>query len=132
VATDTNNGPRTADNGGENSEFLRCLGAMEIGVWDEVWSYSRSGVMNAEVIANACRWMFLAMRTQAARAEQLARQQDTLRRERDEADFNLGLRAVRLRTVAQELEREVANLSAVESRPEAERPHKRSRYDEYA
>jgi hypothetical protein len=88
--------------------------------------------MDAEAMENACRGMFLAMRTQAARAEQLARERDTLRRERDKAEFTLGLLAVRLRTLAQELEREAANLSAVEPRPEAERPRKRSRYDEYA
>jgi hypothetical protein len=80
VATDKSNGPRAAENGGENSDFLRRLGAMEVGVWEEVWSYSRSGSMDAEAMANACRGMFLAMRTQAARAEQLARERDTLRR----------------------------------------------------
>jgi hypothetical protein len=45
--------------------------------------------MGAEAMANACRGMFLEGssdgRTQAARAEQLAREHDTLRRERDEA-----------------------------------------------
>jgi hypothetical protein len=131
VAMDKNNGPRAADSGGENSDFLRRLGAMEVGVWEEVWSYSRSGVMDAEAMANACRGMFLAMRTQAVRAEQLTRERDALRRERDEAEFTLGLRAVRLRTLAQELDREAASLSAVESRQEVDRPHKRSRYDEY-
>jgi hypothetical protein len=132
VATDKSNGPRAAENGGENSDFLRRLGAMEVGVWEEAWSYPLSGVMDAEAMANACRGMFLEIRTQAARAEQLARERDTLRRERDEAEFTLGLRAVRLRNLAQELEREAASISAVESRPEVERPHKRSRYDEYA
>jgi hypothetical protein len=68
VAMDKNNGPRAADSGGENSDFLRRLGAMEVGVWEEVWSYSRSGVMDAEAMENACRGMFLAMRTQAVRA----------------------------------------------------------------
>jgi hypothetical protein len=88
--------------------------------------------MDAEAMANSCRGMFLAMRTQAARAEQLARERDTLRREREEAEFNLGLRAVRPWTLAQELELEAANFSVVESRPETERQNKRSRYDEYA
>jgi hypothetical protein len=41
--------------------------------------------MNAEAMDIACCGMFLAMLTQAARAEQLTRELDTLRRERDEA-----------------------------------------------
>jgi hypothetical protein len=34
VVTDKNNEPRAADNGGENSDFLRRLGTMEVGVWE--------------------------------------------------------------------------------------------------
>jgi hypothetical protein len=87
--------------------------------------------MDAEAMTNSCRGMFLAKRTHAVRAEQLNRERDALRRERDEAEFTLGLRAVRLRTLAQELDREAASISAVESRLEVDRPHKRYRYDEY-
>ena len=123
-------GPRPAGGGGESSEFLRRLGAMEPGLWEEVWSYSASGVMDVETLATACRGMFVAMRTHSARAARLTRERDMLLRSRDEARFALELRAVRLRTLAQELGREAENLYTVEPRPESDRPLKRSHYDD--
>ena len=70
------------------------------------------------------------MRTHSARAARLARERDMLLRSRDEARFALELRAVRLRTLAQELGREAENLYTVEPRPESDRPLKRSHYDD--
>jgi hypothetical protein len=95
-----------------------------------VWSYSDNGVMDAETLANACRGMFVAMRTHSARAARLTRERDMLLRSRDEARFTLELRAARLRTLAQELGREADNLYIVEPRADSERPLKRSHYDE--
>jgi hypothetical protein len=95
-----------------------------------VWSHSDNGVMDAETLANACRRMFVAMRTYSARAARLTRERDMLLRSRDEARFTLDLRAARLRTLAQELGREADNLCIVEPRAESERPLKRSHYDE--
>jgi hypothetical protein len=86
--------------------------------------------MDAETLANACRGMFVAMRTHSARAALLIRERDMLLRSRDEARFTLELRAARLRTSAQKLGREADNLYIVEPRAEPERPLKRSHYDE--
>jgi hypothetical protein len=61
--------------------------------------------MDAETLANACRGMFVAMRTHCARAARLTRERDILLRCRDEARFTLELRAARLRTFDQELGR---------------------------
>jgi hypothetical protein len=124
------NGPRSAGGGGESIEFLRRLSAMEPGLWEEVWSYSDNGVMDAETLATACRGMFVAMRTHSARAACLTRERYILLRSRDEARFTLELRAARLRTLAQELGREADYLYIVEPRAESERPLKRSHYDE--
>jgi hypothetical protein len=95
-----------------------------------VWSYSYNGVMDAETLANACRVMFVAMRTHSARAARLTREREMLLRSRDEARFTLELRAARLRTLAQGLGREADNIYIVEPRAESERPLKRSHYDE--
>jgi hypothetical protein len=73
--------------GVESIEFLRRLGAMEPGFWEEVWSYSDSGVMDAETLANTCRGMFVAMRTHSARAARLTREHDMLFSSRDEVRF---------------------------------------------
>jgi hypothetical protein len=108
------NGPSSAGGGGESIEFLRRVGAMEPGLWEEVWSYSDNGVMDAETLANACRGIFVAMRTLSVRAARLTRERDMLLRSRDEAMFTLELRAARLRTMAQELGREADNLYIVD------------------
>jgi hypothetical protein len=81
-------------------------------------------------MANACRGIFLAMRTQAASAERLARERDALLRDRDEAGFDLGWSAVPLQTLAQELDHEATSFSAVEPRPGSERPTNWTRYDD--
>jgi hypothetical protein len=47
------NGPRSAGGGGESIESLRRVGAMEPGLWEEVWSYSDNGVIDAETLTNA-------------------------------------------------------------------------------
>jgi hypothetical protein len=103
---------------------------MEQGLWEEVWSYSDNGVMDAETLATACPGMIVAMRTHSARAARLTRERDMLLRSRDEARLTLESRAARLRTLAQELGREADNLYIVEPRADSERPLKRSRYDE--
>jgi hypothetical protein len=123
-------GPRSAGEGGESIEFLRRLGDMEPALWEEVWYYSDSGVMNNETLANACRGMFMEMRTHSARAARLTRERDMLLGSRDEARFTLELRAARLWTLAQELGCEAETLYVVEPRTESERPLKRSHYDE--
>jgi hypothetical protein len=86
--------------------------------------------MDAETLANACRGMFVVMRTNSVRAAHLTRERDMLLRSRDKYRLTLELRAARLRTLAQELGREAENLYIVEPRAESERPSERSHYDE--
>jgi hypothetical protein len=87
--------------------------------------------MDAETLANACRGMFVAMRTLSARAARLTRGRDMLLPSRDEARLKFELSAARLRTLAQEMGREAENLYIIEPRAEWERPLKRSHYDEF-
>jgi hypothetical protein len=123
-------GPLPAEGGGEIEEVLRQVGTMEVGVWEELWSYARGGRMDAGVVAAALRGMFLSMQAQAARADRRTRERDELLRERDESGFSRSLRAARLRTLAKELEKEADSLSGVEPRVEDERPSKRARYED--
>jgi hypothetical protein len=111
------NGPRSAGGGGESIEFLRRMGAMEQGLWEEELSYSDNGMMDAQTLANACRGMFVAMRTHSARAARLTREREMLLRSRDEARFTLELRAARLRTLAQELGREAESRVLIRNVP---------------
>jgi hypothetical protein len=124
------NGQRSAGAGGESFELVCRVSAVELGLWEEVWSYSENGVMDTETLATACRGMFVAMRTHSTRAARLTRERDMLLRYRDKARLNLELRAARLRTLAQELGLEADNIYIVEPFAESERPLKRSHYDE--
>jgi hypothetical protein len=103
---------------------------MEPGLWEEVCSYFDNGVMDAETLVNACRGMFVAMRTHSTRAARLTRERDMLLSYRDEDRFTLELRAARLRTLARELGGEAENLCVVEPRAESELPLKRSHCDD--